>query len=86
MKLVYFTHKKEDKNSGCHNIIGKEDSNVYHTIHIKSSQKEKKTVEFKPSFSGYEKGMVKMPLNDRYLCGQYLQFLNNNNNKKDEEK
>ena len=75
MKLVYFVHKKEGKGMGnCNAIIGKEDG-PFHTIHIKSKQKDKKTIEFKPAFSGYELGMIKKPLFDKYLSGKYLDFI-----------
>ena len=75
MKLVYFTHNKKDKNSGSHNIIGI-DGGPYFTIHLKSNQKTKKKVEFKPTFSGYELNMNKLPLVDKYLSGQFINFLN----------
>ena len=76
MKLVYFVHSKNSKHRHCNAIIGKEDSNIYHTIHLKNSQKGKKTIEFKPAFSGYELDMVKRPMIDKWISQKYLEFLN----------
>ena len=76
MILNYYTHSKEDKNSGCHNIIGYDDGPFY-TIHMKGKQKEKSTVEFKPAFEGYIKGMNKAVMIDKFLLGKFNDFLFN---------
>lgn len=81
MKLVYFTHPKTSKHRHCNSIIGV-DGGPYYTIHMKRSQKDKKTIEFKPAFSGYELEMTKKPMIDKWLSFKFIEFLN----KKDEVK
>jgi len=82
MKLHYYTHSKTDKNSGCHNAIGY-DNGPFYTIHLSGKQKTKSTVEFKPAFEGYTKGMNKGVMVDRFLLGKFNDFLFNK--KKDSE-
>jgi hypothetical protein len=76
MKLHYYTHSKTDKNSGCHNAIGY-DNGPFYTIHLSGKQKDKSTVEFKPAFEGYTKGMDKSVMVDRFLLGKFNDFLYN---------
>jgi|TARA_R110002124_G_scaffold47840_1_gene141728 hypothetical protein len=82
MILNYYTHNKDDKDNGCHNVIGY-DNGPFYTIHLKSKQKDKKSVEFKPAFENYTKGMNKANMIDRFLLGKFNDFLFNK--RKDKE-
>lgn len=76
MILNYYTHSKTDKDNGTHNVIGYGDGPFY-TIHLTSKQKDKKSVEFKPAFENYTKGMNKGHMIDRFLLGKFNDFLFN---------
>ena len=82
MQLYYYTHSKKDKNSGCHNVIGY-DNGPFYTIHLKRSQKDKKTVEFRETFKSYITGMNKVVMVDKFLLGKFNDFLFNKKKKDD---